>query len=80
MPAGEIFFRVTRGRLGCRRVAGAAGQPGVTAVIAGPRTLRQLHDNLEGFSLTLPPDALARLSDIPRPAGLEPVTGTGAHR
>jgi aryl-alcohol dehydrogenase-like predicted oxidoreductase len=61
-------------------LAWAAAQPGVTAVIAGPRTLGQLHDNLEGFSLTLPPDAIARLSDISRPASSEPVTGMGAHR
>jgi aryl-alcohol dehydrogenase-like predicted oxidoreductase len=49
-------------------LAWVACQPGVTAVIAGPRTLSQLHDNLEGFSLTLPPGALARLGDISGPA------------
>jgi aryl-alcohol dehydrogenase-like predicted oxidoreductase len=49
-------------------LAWVACQPGVTAVIAGPRTLSQLGDNLEGFSLTLPPGALARLGDISGPA------------
>ena len=49
-------------------MAWVARQPGVTAVIAGPRTLSHLHDSLAAFSLTLPPDALARLSDISRPA------------
>jgi hypothetical protein len=53
---------------------------GVTAVITGPRTLSQMRDNLAGFSLTLPSDALARLSDISRPASSEPVTGMGARR
>jgi aryl-alcohol dehydrogenase-like predicted oxidoreductase len=61
-------------------LAWAASQPGVTAVITGPRTISQLHDNLAAFSLTLPPDTLARLSDISRPASPEPVTGMGAHR
>ena len=60
-------------------LAWAAGQPGVTAVIIGPRTLSQFHDNLAGFSLTLPPDALAKLSDISRPASSEPVNGMSAH-
>ena len=60
-------------------LAWAAGQPGVTAVITGPRTLSQLHDNLAGFSLTLAPDALARLSDISRPVSSEPVNGMAAH-
>jgi len=49
-------------------LAWVARQPGVTAVIIGPRTVTHLHDNLAGFSLTLPPDALARLNEISRPA------------
>jgi aryl-alcohol dehydrogenase-like predicted oxidoreductase len=61
-------------------LAWVVSQPGVTAVIVGPRTLSQLHDNLAGFGLALPPDALARLSGISRPANSEPVTGLGAHR
>jgi aryl-alcohol dehydrogenase-like predicted oxidoreductase len=61
-------------------LAWVASQPGITAVITGPRTLSQLHDNLSGFSLAFPPEALARLNDISRPANLEPVTGMGAHR
>src|SRR3984957_6267473 len=60
-------------------LAWAGLQPGVTAVIAGPRTLGQLHDSLSGLSLTLPPDALAALSDISKPLSQEPVTGMGAH-
>jgi aryl-alcohol dehydrogenase-like predicted oxidoreductase len=60
-------------------LAWAGCQPGVTAVITGPRTLSQLHDNLAGFSLTLPPDALTKLSDISKPANSEPVTGMGPH-
>jgi aryl-alcohol dehydrogenase-like predicted oxidoreductase len=47
-------------------LAWTASQPGVTAVIIGPRTLSQLHDNLAGFSLALPLDTLARLSDTPQ--------------
>jgi aryl-alcohol dehydrogenase-like predicted oxidoreductase len=59
-------------------MAWVARQPGVTAVIAGPRTLSHLHDSLAAFSLTLPPDALARLSDISRPASPEqPDRSTG---
>jgi aryl-alcohol dehydrogenase-like predicted oxidoreductase len=61
-------------------LAWAASQPGVTAVITGPRTTGQLRDSLEGIGLILPPEALARLSDISRPAGSEPVTGLGAPR
>jgi len=61
-------------------LAWAARQPGVTAVIAGPRTLGQLDDNLAGFNLALPPDAFEKLSGISRPASPEPVTGLGAHR
>ena len=42
-------------------VAWAAGQPGITSVIVGPRTVAQLADNLAGFDLRLPafeePDA-----------------------
>ena len=49
-------------------LAWVARQPGVTAVIIGPRTLSQLRDNLAGFSLALPPGALARLGDISGPA------------
>jgi aryl-alcohol dehydrogenase-like predicted oxidoreductase len=61
-------------------LAWAAAQPGVTAVIAGPRTVGHLDDSLAGFSLALPPDAIERLSDISRPASPEPVTGMGSHR
>ena len=49
-------------------LAWVACQPGVTAVFTGPRTLSQMHDNLEGFSRALPPAALARLGGISGPA------------
>jgi aryl-alcohol dehydrogenase-like predicted oxidoreductase len=61
-------------------LAWATRQPGVTAVIIGPRTLGQLRDNLAGFAISLPPDVLARLSEISEPLHAEPVTGMGAHR
>jgi aryl-alcohol dehydrogenase-like predicted oxidoreductase len=61
-------------------LAWATRQPGVTAVIIGPRTLGQLQDNLAGFSISLPPDVLTRLSEISGPLNAEPVTSMGAHR
>ena len=42
---------------------------GVTSLIVGPRSQAQLAENLVGFDLTLPDDALARLSDVSRPSG-----------
>ena len=39
----------------------------VTCAIIGPRTLQQLHDNLAGFQLVLPPETIKRLSDASRP-------------
>lgn len=57
-------------------LAWVARRPGVTAVIIGPRTMTQLRDDLAGLSLTLPPDALARLDDVSRPLSPEPVTGS----
>jgi aryl-alcohol dehydrogenase-like predicted oxidoreductase len=48
-------------------LAWLARQPGVTAVIIGPRTETQMSDNLAGLSFTLPSDALERLNDISRP-------------
>jgi aryl-alcohol dehydrogenase-like predicted oxidoreductase len=42
---------------------------GVTSLIIGPRTHDQLKDNLVGFDLTLPDEAIRQLSDISRPAG-----------
>jgi aryl-alcohol dehydrogenase-like predicted oxidoreductase len=49
-------------------LAWAACQPGVTAVIIGPRTLGHLNDSLAALNLTLPPSALTSLSDISQPA------------
>jgi aryl-alcohol dehydrogenase-like predicted oxidoreductase len=61
-------------------LAWVAQQPGVTSVIIGPRTTGQLHGSLAGFTISLPPSALTRLSDISMPASSEPLTGMGAHR
>jgi aryl-alcohol dehydrogenase-like predicted oxidoreductase len=38
----------------------------VTCAIIGPRTLQQLHENLAGFVLQLPPEVVKRLSDVSR--------------
>lgn len=40
---------------------------GVTSVIIGPRTLGQLEDNLPGFELDLPSEAMSRLNEASRP-------------
>jgi aryl-alcohol dehydrogenase-like predicted oxidoreductase len=40
---------------------------GVTSVIIGPRTLRQLDENLPGFDLELLPKFLSVLNDVSRP-------------
>ena len=40
---------------------------GVTSVIVGPRTAEQLADYLPGFELTLPDEALKRLSEASKP-------------
>ncbi|MFD7641427.1 aldo/keto reductase [Kitasatospora sp. NPDC059795] len=37
---------------------------GVTSVILGPRTVGQLVDNLAGFTLELPAEAVARLDEV----------------
>jgi aryl-alcohol dehydrogenase-like predicted oxidoreductase len=39
---------------------------GITSVIVGARTLQQLEEYLTGFDLTLPDEALRRLSDVSR--------------
>ena len=43
---------------------------GVTSVIMGTRTAAQLEAYLTAFTLTLPEDAIKRLSDISRPSGV----------
>jgi aryl-alcohol dehydrogenase-like predicted oxidoreductase len=50
-------------------LAWVAGQPGVTGVIIGPRTLGQLRDNLAGLAVSLPPEVLTRLGDVSASAG-----------
>jgi aryl-alcohol dehydrogenase-like predicted oxidoreductase len=49
-------------------LAWVRGRRGVTSVIIGPRTLRQLEENLPGFDLELPPEVLSLLNDVSRPA------------
>jgi aryl-alcohol dehydrogenase-like predicted oxidoreductase len=48
-------------------VAWCLSRRGVTSVIVGPRTLGQLHDYLPAFSLSLPAEAIKRLSDVSKP-------------
>ncbi|GAA0996415.1 aldo/keto reductase [Acrocarpospora macrocephala] len=43
-------------------------RPGVTSVIIGPRTLDQLHGNLTGLAIDLPPEATNHLDEISRSA------------
>ena len=40
---------------------------GVTSVIVGARTVEQLQENLRGFALKLPEDAVKRLSEVSAP-------------
>ncbi|MFD7734898.1 aldo/keto reductase [Kitasatospora phosalacinea] len=40
---------------------------GVASVLIGPRTVGQLAENLAGFALELPPEAVARLDEASRP-------------
>ena len=42
---------------------------GVTSVIIGPRSQAQLEENLPGFDLDLPQEAISALNDASRPAG-----------
>ncbi|GLW56099.1 aldo/keto reductase [Kitasatospora phosalacinea] len=42
-------------------------RPGVASVLIGPRTVGQLAENLAGFALELPPEAVARLDGVSRP-------------
>jgi aryl-alcohol dehydrogenase-like predicted oxidoreductase len=56
-------------------LAWAAAQHGVTSVIIGPRSQDQLQQNLAGFSLDLPADAMAHLTEVSGPAE-RPVTGS----
>ena len=48
---------------------------GVTSVIIGPRTLDQLHGNLAGLAMDLPPEATDHLDEISRSAGVAPANG-----
>jgi aryl-alcohol dehydrogenase-like predicted oxidoreductase len=42
----------------------------ITSVIMGPRTLQQLHENLVGFELKLPAEAVKLLSNVSRPGAI----------
>jgi aryl-alcohol dehydrogenase-like predicted oxidoreductase len=42
---------------------------GVTSVIIGPRSQAQMDENLPGFDLDLPAEAISRLNDVSRPSG-----------
>ncbi|HLG66812.1 MAG TPA: aldo/keto reductase [Acidimicrobiales bacterium] len=48
-------------------IAWVAGRRGVTSVIIGPRTYEQYRQNLEGFDLSLPDEAVKRLNEVSRP-------------
>jgi aryl-alcohol dehydrogenase-like predicted oxidoreductase len=48
-------------------LAWAAAQPGVTSVIAGPRTPAQMEDNLGALEVELTPKDLERLDEVARP-------------
>ncbi|MDP4509179.1 aldo/keto reductase [Nonomuraea turcica] len=59
-------------------LAWVAGRPGVTSVLIGPRSVRQLRENLAAFELVLPEEAVARLDDISL-RDLDPMDGTLFH-
>lgn len=42
-------------------------RPQIGSVIIGPRTMDQFDDNIAGFALTLPPEAVARLTAVSEP-------------
>ncbi|MFF4342535.1 aldo/keto reductase [Kitasatospora sp. NPDC001540] len=48
-------------------LAWVRNRPGVASVLIGPRTAGQLAENLAGFTLVLPPEAIARLDGASRP-------------
>ena len=48
-------------------LAWVRGRRGVTSVIIGPRTLDQLNENLPGFDLELPAEAVHALNEASRP-------------
>jgi aryl-alcohol dehydrogenase-like predicted oxidoreductase len=43
-------------------------RPGVTSTIIGARTQAQLEDNVAALGIRLPPDAIAKLDEVSRPA------------
>lgn len=55
-------------------VAWVRERAGITSVVLGPRTLSQYRQALAGFTIDLPPDAVARLDEASGPAPA-PVTG-----
>ncbi len=55
-------------------IAWVAERPGVSSVILGPRTVDQLRDNLDGFSVALPAEPRTRLDAVSAPVN-GPVPG-----
>lgn len=53
-------------------IAWLLGRPAVSSVIIGPKTVKQLKENLAGGELTLPKDRCRRLDEISRPAAPYP--------
>jgi aryl-alcohol dehydrogenase-like predicted oxidoreductase len=53
-------------------IAWLLSQPGVTAPIVGPRTVKQLESNLHALEVSLDDDALRRLDEIFPPVGPAP--------
>jgi aryl-alcohol dehydrogenase-like predicted oxidoreductase len=49
-------------------LAWVAGRRGVTSVVIGPRSVRQLEENLDAFALELPDEVVAHLEDATGPA------------
>jgi aryl-alcohol dehydrogenase-like predicted oxidoreductase len=55
-------------------------RPGVTSVIIGPRSIEQLHGNLEGFALELPEDVADQLEQVSRSPEMDAVNGMTSPR
>jgi aryl-alcohol dehydrogenase-like predicted oxidoreductase len=67
--AGELGTTMTAVAL-----AWTTRRPGITSVIIGPRTVEQLEQNLAGFELDLPAEAVERLDEASKPTNV-PTTG-----
>ena len=56
-------------------LAWVASRPGITSVILGPRTVEQLHKNLQALEIELPSEIADRLERASRHTALLPVNG-----